>query len=228
MWFRAQGQDARKGSVQTVAEPSFAGSCLVLGLLLSLASCASLTGRRVGRIDPADIRIDPTECTRITLRDDVPITAQTIDERSVLAGQTMALLQYVELTEGDVTRVDQKKTYANIYLVSKVQVDEGETQTVAYRYLVTDLWRFYPKEGIKVCFQWMIWEEVLGEPATRATLRVLIEDYGGLFVDEHEIVIDDSALAALRAYYEGTREAFWKKVKKEWTGPKELTRMDRP
>jgi hypothetical protein len=187
-------------------------ACCALGLLVSLPSCVSVSSTRAETIDIAELKIDAAECLRITLRDDVRITAQTIEENMVLPGQAMVILQYVELKGGDVAQIDQKRDYANIYLVSNVQIDAHQNTMVKYRYLVTELWRFYPEKGIKICLQWMVWEEQPGEPASKATLRVLIEDYKGRFIVEHSMKVEEQLLKELRAYYARMKETFREKV----------------
>ena len=187
-------------------------TCCVLGLLLSLSSCVSLSGKRGKAIDIADLKINPAECTRITLRDDVGITTQTIEEDTFLPGQAMVILQYIELEGGDVAHIDQKRDYANIYLVSNIEIDARQNTMVNYRYLVTELWRFYLQKGIKICLQWMVWEEQPGEPASKATLRILIEDYRGRFIEEHSIKIEEQLLKELRSYYTRMKETFREKM----------------
>jgi hypothetical protein len=58
----------------------------------------------------------------------------------------------------------------------------------------------------------MVWEEQPGEPASKATLRVLIEDYNGRFIVEHSMKVEEQLLKELRAYYARMKEIFREKV----------------
>ncbi len=181
-------------------------------IVVSLSCCASFGPTATPAFDYEALNIDPSECTKISLRQDIDITARTIYEDSALPGQVMVVLQYVELPYYDVASIDNARDYVNIYLVSSLSIVDPNNMAASYRYLVTDLWRFYPEKAIKLCLQWSIWEEKLGEAPTKATFQVLIEDLEGRFLEEHIVPVDQQLQEELAAYYDRMRQAIRDKL----------------
>jgi hypothetical protein len=198
---------------------------LTIAIIVSLSCCTSLGPTTAPAFIYEAIAIDPLECTKISLRKDVAIAARTIYEDSALPGQVMVVLQYVELPYDKGAPMDLARDYVNVYLVSSLNAADPGSMAVSYRYLVTDLWRFYPEKAVKLCLQWSIWEEKLGEAATKATLQVLVEDLEGRFIEEHTVPVDQRLQEELAVYYNRMRQEIQNKLEGGGTA---FIRLDAP
>lgn len=196
---------------------------LSLAIVLSLCSCSSIAPSEYTPLDYIDLRVDPAECTRINLRTDVGISSQTIEERSALPGQAIVVLQYLEYPRRGISETDHAGDLVNIYLVSNISIDDLYNAVVNYRYLVTELWRFYPMNKVKVCLQWTIWEDHLGQPPAKATMHVLIEKLDGEIIEDHMIPIDQETLVKLSVFYDRMRQAIQDKLERSLSIPRGIT-----
>jgi hypothetical protein len=93
-----------------------------------------------------------------------------------------------------------------------VQSREGDG-TVKDRYLVVDLWHYYPARGIKTCHQWTIWEDDPKTAPTRAAFHLLVEDFNNRFLGERQVSLDPPTLKHLGGFYLKAKNFLAKRVK---------------
>ena len=184
----------------------------VAAVAILSSACASIPRTALRPPSLAELDVDPRACLSVELRDEVEVRARTIEEWSALPGQTFLILQYEELPPGSTGEAEASRPYLSLFLVVSVSVDEVLRTLLNERYLVTDIWRFYPERGCKVCHQWIIREESSGETGIRAAFQVLIEGLDGEVLEDRSIPIEADVLPELRAYYERMREAIRRKL----------------
>jgi hypothetical protein len=100
--------------------------------------------------------------------------------------------------------------FTNLYLVSQVErLGEGRA-AIKERYLVINLWHYYPSPGVKTCHVWTIWDGELNPARSRATFRLLVEDFNNTFLGERQGRLDGPTIDRLTEFY-GRARAFLSK-----------------
>jgi hypothetical protein len=61
------------------------------------------------------------------------------------------------------------------------------------RYCVIEMWEFYPKKHIKHCYLWTIGDD-------SSSMKIMVEDLGGQFLDERSILLDALDIAKLKTF----------------------------
>ncbi len=178
-----------------------------------LVSCASPAGV-MGALDVSKLDMDPQKFMTIELRNDIEIRTAVIRSAATAMSRTRWLaLQYVEQENRKGFVPDHESEYANLFLVRKVEGGEGDAGTIRERYLVIDLWHYYPREGIKTCHEWMVWEDDLNSKPTRGSFRLLLEDFNNVFLGERHAPLDARTVDLLGDFYLKVKGFFAQKVK---------------
>jgi hypothetical protein len=184
---------------------------VTFAILCFLAACARSPSMPVP--DLSALLIDPQSFTRITLRDDVEIATATVRAGAAQPGARWVVVQYVEQENRKGFAPPRESEYANLYLVGEVAGAREEGGTPRERYLVVELWHYYPARGIKTCHQWIIWEDEEQSRPTRASFRFLIEDFGNVFLGEREVRLDAPTLERLGDFYVQVKRALMRRAK---------------
>jgi hypothetical protein len=167
-----------------------------------------------GAPDLSQLDIDPSKFAKIALRDDVQIKAALISAGKAAPSRTRwYALEYLEHENRKGFVPDGESEYANLFLVSRVDRSGEDSKIVTDRYLVVDLWHYYPTRGIKTCHQWTIWEDDPESAPTRASFQFLVEDFNNVVLGERQVPLDLPTLAHLGEFYLKVRRFFAKRVK---------------
>jgi hypothetical protein len=159
------------------------------------------------------LEVDPAKYDTIELRDSVEIKLTVIRTDTTAAPRPRVyVLAYVEQENRKGFMPDTESEYANLFLVRPEdrRGDAGAVQRS--RYLVVDLWHYYPTQGIKTCHQWTIWEDDPPAAPTRATLHFLVEDSNNLVLDARDVPLEPRTLEHLGAFYLRIKGVFAQRV----------------
>jgi hypothetical protein len=185
---------------------------VALAIVCLLGACAGPSG--VARApDWSTLEIDPQRFTRIVLRDGVPIETAAIRAGAARPDTRWVVVQYVEQENRKGFVPPREAEYANLYLVGEVERAGKESGTLRDRYLVVELWHYYPARGIKTCHQWIIWEDEGQSRPTRASFRFLVEDFGNVFLGEREVQMDAPTLERLGDFTVQVKRALMRRAK---------------
>lgn len=140
---------------------------------------------------------EPLGFLRITFPIDVPVRASVILTKP--AGITSEVLACAEhdnvvgwVPAGDVD-------FVNLYLVRQTRTDDPAGEC---RYLVMELWRYRRSAGVKVCHQWVTWQDDPSTPPGRATYAVIVEDFENVVLDRRAVDVEPEVLARLAVRYD--------------------------
>ena len=89
--------------------------------------------------------------------------------------------------------------FVNLYLVRQIRTADPAGES---RYLVVESWRYRPSAGVKICHQWVIWQDDQSNPPGRATYAVLVEDFENVVLDRRALDIEPDVLAQLAVLYD--------------------------
>jgi hypothetical protein len=160
-----------------------------------LVSCATISFSKETPLNLDDLNVDPLWCTGISLRNDVQIKKEIIHEPSIMSNKFLIVLRYREGGDETVFTPELKAGYNNISLVSEVKIGTDSPLIVYRRYCVIEMWRFYPEKKVKCCYLWTIGADALD-------MKVMEETFGGEFLGERLIILDDSQISKLKTFYE--------------------------
>ncbi len=185
----------------------------VLVAVCLLASCTSVpSGLKAP--DLAKVQMDPQKFMTITLRNDIEIETVVIRGAPPAMARTRWLvLQYVEQENKKGFVPHRESEYANLYLVRAVEAGGEDGGAVRDRYLVVELWHYYPGEGIKTCHQWTVWEDDVNSRPTRGSFRMLVEDFDNVFLGEGHASLETRTVELLGEFYLKVKEFFTRRVK---------------
>jgi len=176
---------------------------ILLLLVLVLAACATAPGRVSKLHDLPEAEPDPFAFLGITFPAGVAVKASVITSREAgLTWQVLACAEH-ENVVGFVPHRDVD--YVNLYLVQQAS---AVGPAGARRYLVAELWRYRPAAAVKICHRWVIWQDDMGRPPSRAEYAVLIENFGNLVLDQRIVDIDASVLERLVGFSAAAVEFF--------------------
>jgi hypothetical protein len=146
--------------------------------------------------------MDPSRFVRIALRDDVEIKTAVIRAETAATRRTLwYVLEYIEQENRKGFAPERESEYTNLFFVNQVERTAEDRTMVRRRYLVVDLWRYYPVQGIKTCHQWTIGEDDLPSGPTRAHFQFLVEDFDNAFLEERIVSLDPLTLKRLGDFY---------------------------
>jgi len=190
---------------------SCAGMAVVV--LWVLTSCASPS--IVTRMpDVSNLNVDPQKFLTIVLRDDIEIeTAVIRASAAAMSRSRWLVLQYVEQENRKGFVPDRESEYANLFLVREVQAGGGHGGAVRDRYLVVDLWHYYPRDGIKTCHEWTVWEDDGESVPARASFRLLVEDFNNVFLGEQHASLDPRTVELLGGFFLKAKGFFARRAK---------------
>lgn len=191
---------------------STGGTILLVAFLL--ASCAPSSTTQVPAPDFSTLEMNPLKFEMISLRSDVEIKATLLDAApAATARARWYVVEYQEHENRKGFVPERDEEYVNLFLVSEVERVGRDHDVARSRYLVVDLWHYYPSRGIKTCHQWTIWEDKPGERPTRAAFRFLIEDFNNVFLGERSAPMDSRAVAQLGDFFDKTKRTLLEKVR---------------
>jgi hypothetical protein len=174
-------------------------------LVISAAACLHVE-TLTSPLDLSTLEMEPAKFLQIAFRDDVAVTVGAIGVAAGGPPNTRWLtLEYVEHEnqKGFVPTGDVE--FTNLYLVSRVEgLGEGR-ETLKERYLVINLWHYYPARGVKTCHVWTIWDGALNPARSRASFRLLVEDFNNTFLGERQAALDDPTIDRLTEFYDRAR-----------------------
>jgi hypothetical protein len=160
----------------------------------ALSSCSTTGPSGSYTFDLGELNVDPAECTGISLRNDVPVRKEVIHEPSIMLDRFLIVLRYREGGDDQEDGPKTKKSYNNISLVSEVKADTDSPLIVYRRYCVIEMWRIFPERKVKYCYLWIIGEESV-------TMKIMLEGFGGEFLNERHIALNALTIEKLKAYY---------------------------
>lgn len=145
--------------------------------------------------DLAEAAPDPLALLNVALPTGVAVEAYEIFSRD--AGMSWRVLACAEHENavGFVPACDVD--YVNLYLVEQATATEPSS---VRRYLVAELWRYRPAAGVKICHQWVIWQDEPALAPSRADYAVLIEDLQNVVLDRRAVRIGDAVLERLARF----------------------------
>ncbi len=208
---------------------SRAGCLAILCLLVSCASYASMPDMA----DVSKLEMDPQKFMGITPREDIEIGTAVIRGAAAAMSRTRwVVLQYVEQENKKGFIPERESQYANLFLVREVEGGDGDAGDIRDRYLVVDLWHYYPRDGIKTCHEWKIWEDDVNSRPTRASFRLLVEDFNNVFLGERHASLETQTIERLGDFYLKVKGFFARRVKDRRVAMRppdagELARMSR-
>lgn len=146
--------------------------------------------------DLAEAAPDPLALLGIGIPTGVAVEAYEIVSRD--AGMTWRVLSCAEHENVAGFVPARDVDYVNLYLVEQTTVVDPST---ARRYLVAELWRYRPSAGLKICHQWVIWQDAPTAPPSRADYAVLVEDLQNVVLDRLPVKIEAAVLEQLVGFY---------------------------
>ena len=196
---------SRRGSMRRY------GSALTTTCLL--VSCLGVAACVLGPRTFAHLEVDPSKFATIALRDDVEVKLTIIQtERAVTPRTRVYVLEYVEQENRKGFIPATESEYANLFLVRPAERSGTAGGIGRGRYLVVDLWHYYPAQGIKTCHQWTIWEDDPTAVRTRARLQFLVEDSNNVVLDARDVPLDPPTVKRLGAFYRRIKSVFAQRV----------------
>jgi hypothetical protein len=182
--------------------------------MCGLASCLAPSASVMHRPDLSRLEMDPSRFRVIALRDDLEIKTAVIHAEKGAKPRTLwHVLEYVEHENRRGFVPDRESEYTNLFLVNEVERTDEQGAIVRRRYLVVDLWRYYPAQGIKTCHQWTIREDDLPSARTHASFQFLVEDFDNVFLEERVVSLDPLALERLGDFYQKVKAFLSQRVK---------------
>ncbi len=177
---------------------------VALALAMSATACLHLEPLTFP-LDLSTLEMDPTKFLQIAFRDDVAVTVGAIRGASGPPSTRWLALEYVEHENQKGFVPTEDVEFTNLYLVSRVERLGEERETIKERYLVINLWHYYPSRGVKTCHVWTIWDRELNPQRSRASFRLLVEDFNNAFIGERQAQLDDPTIDRLTEFYERAR-----------------------
>ena len=179
-------------------------SCVIVVLVIS--GCHSGPGSGQTRPDLSRLVVDPLACTSLSMKKEVEIRRQLIDEPSVMQGWIMMALRYRE--GGDERTGDPALPpgYTNITVVIEEKRSENSPLVLLRDYSVVEEWKLDPGSRTKLCYLWMIDRD-------HASLRVMAEDLDRALLAEREIPISDEQAAQLKLFHRKLLAMFLARLK---------------
>ncbi len=187
---------------------------LVVLFATALASCAHHSITPAPTPDISSLEMNPSKFVAITLRTDVEVKVTVIDTATAARTHARAyVLEYQEQENRKGFIPERDAEYVNLFLVRQANGTSVGRDGAQNRYLVVDLWRYYPERGIKTCHQWTIWEGDPERRPTRASFRFLVEDLNNVVLDERSVSLHAHTLALLGDFYVKTKRFLANKVR---------------
>ncbi len=192
--------------------------CLSLGAVFVavslLASDSPTSAGSMRTPDLSQLEVDPSKFTKIGLKDDIAIKVAVISAGRAASPRTRWYsLEYVEHENRKGFVPEGESEYVNLFLVSQIEQSRAGESIVKDRYLVVDLWHYYPAQAIKTCHQWTIWEDDPKSAPTRASFQLVAEDFNNGFLGERQVPLDPPTLERLGGFYVTAKAFFAKRVK---------------
>ncbi len=178
-----------------------------VALAICVAACLRVESLRPP-LDLSTLEMDAAKFLQITFRDEVVVTVGGIRvDKSGPPNTRWLALEYVEHENQKGFVPSQEMEFTNLYLVSQVErLGEGRA-AIKERYLVINLWHYYPSSSVKTCHVWTIWDGELNPARSRAAFRLLVEDFNNAFLGERQARLDDLTIDRLTEFY-GRARAF--------------------
>ncbi len=166
-----------------------------------LASCLPFSAGALSTSDLSTLEMDPSKFMRIAPRDDVPVGTAEIRAGAAAARTRWYVLEYREHDNRKGFVPAGESEYVNLFLVSEVERGGEPAGVVRSRYLVAEIWRYYPAHGAKTCHQWTIWEDDPRSVPTRAAFRLLVESLDNVLLQDRRAPLDPPTLQRLGDFY---------------------------
>jgi hypothetical protein len=173
---------------------------------LMVTSCATVEPSVAISDDLTTLNIDPLECTSISIKRDVNIKKEIIQEPSVMQNRFMIVLRYREGGDEKEVTPGLMPGYINISFVSEVEQTTDIPLIIHQRYCVIEVWRLYPKSNRKVCYLWNIGDRDV-------SMKLMLEDIRGTFLSERHIPLREDDISQLKAYYLALMKVFVENLK---------------
>jgi hypothetical protein len=170
---------------------------MVLAVVLALAACATAPSRAPRTAELPEAEPDPLAFLAGAFPTGAPVRASVITIQP--AGVTSEVLACVEHENVAGFVPTDDVDFANLYLVRQTQAADPAGRS---RYLSVELWRYRPTKGVKICHQWVIWQDDPAVPPNRATYAVLIEDFQNAVLDRRAWSIEPGVLDRLARFYD--------------------------
>jgi hypothetical protein len=166
-------------------------------ILLLLAACATAPVRAPSTADLPEAEGEPLAFLSIAFPIDVPVKASVIMTKPVgITSEILACVEH-ENVVGFVPPSDVD--FVNLYLVRQTRAVDPAVES---RYLVVESWRYRPSAGVKICHQWVIWQDDPSVGPGRATYAVLVEDFENVVLDRRALDVEPDVLARLAVLYD--------------------------
>ena len=177
-------------------------------LLFLATSCATTPSSEQVPPDLSSISVDPLECTRISLRNDIPITKDVIHEQSFMQDWSLLVLKY---QESEAIRPEAPKTvrtYLNVFLTSEVKEEADGSMLIGERYCVVEIWTISPNEKTKACRMWRVGDN-------EVWLKLLFEDITGGYLSERQIPLGTSERVRLKSFFRQLLQLFMERLNEQ-------------
>ena len=161
---------------------------------LMVTSCATAEPSVTVPDDLTILNVDPLECTGISIKKDVIIKKEVIQEPSVMQNRFMIVLRYREGGDEKEVTPSLMPGYINISFVNEVEQTKDIPLIIHQRYCVIEVWRLYSKNNRKVCYLWNIGDRDV-------SMKLMLEDIGGRFLSERHVPLREDDVSQLKAYY---------------------------
>jgi hypothetical protein len=164
--------------------------------------------------DLSTLEMNPLKFATIALRRDVEVKATVLGAAAATTARThWYVLEHQEHENRKGVFPEREAEFVNVFLVSHVERTGADRGVARNRYLVVDLWHYYPTRGIKTCHEWTIWEDDPEKRPTRVAFRFFIEDFNNVFLEERKAPVDARAVAQLVNFYVETKRLLLEKVR---------------
>ena len=178
-----------------------------------LVSCLPSSAGVIHTPDLSKLEMDPSKFLKITPREEVQVRTAEIQARRGAPRTRWYVVEYREHDNRKGFVPDREAEYANLFLVSEVENAGQARVNVKARYLIVELWRYYLTQGVKTCHQWTIWEDDPQAALSRASFRLLVEDFNNVFLGERRAPLDLRTLKHLGDYYLEVRRFLMGRIK---------------
>jgi hypothetical protein len=188
----------------------FSASGIVI-LALAFASCATFKASDEKPANLEEFVADPIMCAEMSLRSDVPIKNEIIHEASIMGNRFLVVLKYREGGDEKEFTPHLMPGYNNVSLVGEVE-ENGDSPLIVYRrYVVIEMWRFYPEKKAKACYLWTIGDDSV-------SMKVMLEDFSGKFLGERPVFIESRDAEKLKTFSKQLMNTILKMLKEPVPG----------
>ena len=174
------------------SEITKAVTCAILATVL--ACCAGNRTSRAMPFDLSTVKVDPLECTTISLKKDVETKRQIIREPSIMQDRFIMAFRYRE--GGDEKEFDSRLLpgYKNVSILIEAEQSKNAPLVIYRHFSVIEIWKLDEQSKTKLCYQWTISKNA-------ASLKLLLEDFSRRFIAERQIPLNEEEVVRLKAFY---------------------------